>query len=118
MPTEEEILKEWVELEAMQDLLQDAESKFYSIRSRFWHKIAKLKQLSPNAQTYKQFEGKVRRGIKKLKLGKRPRGMQLDHKTPVLLAFILGWTVEQTNDPSNLQMIKTKANRKKGLKRE
>jgi hypothetical protein len=117
------IISEYDQLEIMQDEFNRIEKEYYQARYKFWNMIAKVKKLSPLKESYKNYEGKVRRDVKK-KLrqnyyGKRPRGTELDHKKPVLYYFVLGETdLEIINSRDNCKFIPKKDNRQKGIKRD
>ena len=114
---------EYIELENLQDLFNEAEQDFYRLRYRYWNQINKVKKLSPLKESYKQFEGRVRRDVKKRMrqnyYGKRPRGHELDHSAlPVLFAYVLGITdLDVINSKENCKWIPKKDNRLKGIKR-
>jgi hypothetical protein len=49
---------------------------------------------------------------------KEYKSHHVDHRIPVVECFRKGWTVEQTNDINNLQLLSDKENLKKGSKYE
>ena len=116
-------IPEYDELEKLQDLFNKAEHDYYKTRYAYWTKINKVKKLSPLKETYKQFEGRVRRDVKKRMrqnyYGKRPRGHELDHSAlPVLFAYVLGITdLDIINSKQNCVWIPKRDNRQKGIKR-
>lgn len=110
------------ELEALQDEYNRLEHDFYSVRYKFWKAIAAIKAQSKLTDCYKKFEGRVRRDCKKKQrrglYGKRPRGCQLDHSTPILYYYFIGIDdLETINGPDNMKWLPRAVNRLKGIKR-
>jgi len=110
------------ELESLQDEYNKLEKLYYSCRYKFWKAIATIKMQSPLTVSYKVFEGKVRRDCKKKQrmglYGKRPRGAQLDHSTPILFYYFIGIDdLETINGPDNMKWLPRAENRRKGIKR-
>ena len=113
---------DYAALELLQQEYNVLEQKFYSCRYQFWRALHAIKQYSPLIDSYKTYEAKIRRDCKKRQrknyYGKRPRGTQLDHVTPVLYCYCLGITdLDQINGRENTKWIPRAVNRLKGISR-
>ena len=107
-------------LERLQQDYNVAERQFYSLRYKFWQAIAAVKKLSPLTESYKTFEGRVRRDCKRRQrrgyYGKRPRGKQLDHIMPILYYYCVGIDdLDTINGRDNTAWIARAENRIKGI---
>lgn len=110
------------QMEELQDEYNRLEHDFYSCRYKLWKAISEIKKMSPIADHYKVYEGKMRRDCKKKQrrgmYGKRPRGHQLDHHTPILWYYCTGEdSPEVVNSSDNMRWIRKQENRLKGIKR-
>lgn len=109
------------QLEEQYRTLRQLEKDYFKLRYAYWQSLHKIKgQVTrKDGLTWKEFEGKVRRDAKKIRktlLKSKPKGKySLDHKFPVLRAFIEDWTVAQVNATENLQWLPSKENLWKGI---
>lgn len=108
---------QWQELTSLQDLLNEAQHNYFSLRAKYYARIKAVKKFSKSNRSWKQFSTEVRSKLRTIKNKMNiPKGYSVDHKCSVLFAFCNNWTVEQTNAASNLQVIPMKENRDKGIK--
>lgn len=107
------------ELEDIYIQFQKIEKDYYSLRYKYWNTINQIKKQSPHKMSYKQFEGQCRRLTKKIRskiINTKPKGKyELDHRTSLLEAYYLGWSIDKACDISNLEWIPKKDNRSKGI---
>jgi hypothetical protein len=95
------------------------QKNYYQMRYKYWRGISLLKKSAKrnDGLSWKEFERRCRNLTHRMKrqMGKRPRGMHLDHKVSVFKAYIMGWTVEETCDLKNLEYLSRKDNQWKGI---
>jgi uncharacterized protein (DUF2147 family) len=108
---------DYEELERIHLACQEAAVKFYQLK---WAERSLLKQIKqkyrPN-ECYKKWSHRAR-ALARKNFGKKGKRMQIDHRSPLLLEFLMGKTPEEASRKENLQLLTKEANRKKSFVRE
>lgn len=103
----------WDEFELQYIEFKQAHHEYLRQRSKYAAALRKMKKQSPHSMTWKQYEGKSRRMVKKLSLPTK-KGYQWDHKRSILYCYCMGISLEECNHPDNLELIPRKENMAKG----